>query len=150
MKSTDGIYLGKLTVQISMKKKMKKKKKQGPTLFTKRPKASVMDVRTEPLFSPRPPLVQQIVDLEESSANHLSKFARYQEVQSGVRVPSVTETKVVAGSRKIKPVFAMGENGKKMIGELVERAERLHHEMVQSVMEDEFRPRTRERNVHVR
>lgn len=145
MKSSDGIYLGKLTVQISVKKK----KKQGSTLCMKHTMTSVTDVHVhaEPLFSVRPPLVQQIADLDESTTNHLSKFARYQEVQSGIGVPSVSEKKVVADSQKIKAFFALGENGKKVIGDLVERAERLHYEMVRSVMEDEFRPRSPEQDV---
>ena len=147
MKSTDGIYLGKLTVQISVKKK-KKKETQGPNLFTKHSVSSAMDVHIEPPLSARPPLVQQIVGLEESSARHLSKFARYQQVESsGVGMPSVAESKSITDSGKKKPFFALGENGKKVVGVLVERAERLHREMVQSVMEEGFRPRTPEPNI---
>ena len=144
MKSTDGIYLGKLSVQISMKMK---KKKQGPTLITKHATTSVTDACTGPTISPRPPLVQQIVDLEECSTSRVSKFARYQEVRSGTEPSSVTGTKMTAESQKIKPFFALGKNGKEVIGELVERAEKLHLEMVQSVMENGVRPRSPELDV---
>lgn len=141
MKSTDGIHLGKLTVLVSVKKR-----KPGPTSFMKGKAAFVTDVRKGPLVNPKTPVVQQIVNLEENSCSQPSKFARYQMAQSGVVVHGGNETQEETGSERRTPFFALGENGRKVIGELVEKAERLHHEMVRSVMEDELRPRLPEQD----